>query len=103
MADQNPKRPAAVTILWRPQARALHLPWDGQSLERALPAGVANGDDLAAIARCRIPAAYVCPAHLPVNDLALSLGDELFAWGDVHGWIVDCLPDRHGLRRWRDT
>ena len=41
---------------------------------------------------------------LPIDDLALALGDELFAWGDVHeGDLAIAYQIATLLRRWRDS
>ncbi|MBP7592818.1 MAG: ATP-dependent helicase [Chloroflexi bacterium] len=84
---------------------ALLFPWDGQDLERALPAGVATEDDLAAIARFAEFLRHMFALRtLPIDDLALSLGDELFAWGDVHEVDLSIAYQiATVLRRWRDT
>ncbi len=83
----------------------LLFPQDGEEVAQALPVGVASEDDLEAIARF---AAFLRRMFelrtLPIDDLALSLGDELFAWGDVHEVDLSIAYQIATiLRRWRDT
>jgi DNA helicase-2/ATP-dependent DNA helicase PcrA len=67
------------------QPERLLFPWEPEDVAAALPAGVATPEDMAAMERF---AAFVGRLFdlrpLPIDDLTLALGDELFAWGDIH-------------------
>jgi DNA helicase-2/ATP-dependent DNA helicase PcrA len=71
----------------------------------ALPAGVANDEDVAHIERFAAFLQRVFELRpLPIDDLALALGDELFAAVDVHeGDLAIAYQIASVLRRWRDT
>ncbi len=83
----------------------LLFPADGEDFVYALPAGVATEDDVAHLAHF---AAFMqrmfALRTLPIDDLALALGDELFAWGDVHEVDLSIAYQIASiLRRWRDA
>jgi DNA helicase II / ATP-dependent DNA helicase PcrA len=87
---------------FRPES--LLFPWDEAETAASLPDGVATEDDLAAIGRF---VRFVQPLFdlraLPIDDLALTLGDELFARGEVHeGDLSLAYQIATLLRRWRD-
>jgi DNA helicase-2/ATP-dependent DNA helicase PcrA len=84
---------------------ALLFPWDGEDVARALPAGVATEDDLTAVARfAEFMQRMFALRTLPIDDLALSLGDELFATGDVHEVdLAIAYQIATILRRWGDA
>ncbi len=72
---------------------------------RALPANVASEMDLELVERL---AEFLRRAFalrpLPIDDLALALGDELFAHGEVHeADLAIAYQIAAVLRRWRDT
>jgi DNA helicase-2/ATP-dependent DNA helicase PcrA len=77
---------------------------DGE-LEAALPAGVAQEDDITAITRFAAFLQHLFDLRtLPIDDLALSLGDELFARGEVHEIDLSIAYQIGAiLRHWRDT
>jgi DNA helicase II / ATP-dependent DNA helicase PcrA len=86
----------------RPES--LLFPWDEAETAAALPDGVATEDDLKAIGRF---VRFIRPLFelraLPIDDLALTLGDELFARGEVHeGDLSLAYQIATLLRRWRD-
>jgi DNA helicase-2/ATP-dependent DNA helicase PcrA len=71
----------------------------------ALPTGVASEEDLRAVERFSAFLQQMFTLRpLPIDDLALALGDELFAWGEVHeGDIAIAYQIATLLRRWRDA
>ena len=86
----------------RPES--LLFPWDEAETAASLPDGIATEDDLQAIGRF---VRFVQPLFelraLPIDDLALTLGDELFARGEVHeGDLSLAYQIATLLRRWRD-
>jgi DNA helicase II / ATP-dependent DNA helicase PcrA len=86
----------------RPES--LLFPWDETETAASLPNGVATEDDLDAIGRF---VRFIQPLFelraLPIDDLALTLGDELFARGEVHeGDLSLAYQIATLLRRWRD-
>jgi DNA helicase-2/ATP-dependent DNA helicase PcrA len=91
--------------------RSVHLPEtllfprDDEEPTRALPTGVASEEDLAYIARfASFLQQLFALRSLPVDDLALALGDELFAWGEVHEVdLAIAYQIASVLRHWRDT
>jgi superfamily I DNA/RNA helicase len=87
----------------RPES--LLFPWDETETAVSLPDGIATEDDLHAIGRF---VHFIQPLFelraLPIDDLALTLGDELFARGEVHeGDLSLAYQIATLLRRWRDT
>ncbi|MBK8128771.1 MAG: hypothetical protein IPK53_07440 [bacterium] len=66
---------------------------------------MATEDDLAAIARFAEFLQHMFALRtLPIDDLALSRGDELFARGDVHEVdLAIAYQIATVLRRWRDA
>lgn len=87
------------------QPERLLFPWADGDLEAALPAGVATAEDSVAMARFAAFLAQLFALRpLPIDDLALALGDELFAWGDIHeGDLAIAYQIATLLRRWRDA
>jgi DNA helicase-2/ATP-dependent DNA helicase PcrA len=87
------------------QPERLLFPWEDGDLESALPAGVATAEDLAAIERFAEFLAQLFDLRpLPIDDLTLALGDELFAWGEIHeGDLAIAYQIATLLRRWRDA
>ena len=87
------------------QPEALLFPHSEGDREAALPAGVAQAEDVAAIVRfASFLQGLFALRTLPIDDLALSLGDELFARGEVHE--VDlAIAYQIGsiMRHWRDS
>lgn len=62
------------------QPEALLFPWDASDIDKALPAGIAGADQLLRIERFVVFLRQIFNLRsLPVDDLALALGDELFA------------------------
>ncbi len=87
----------------RPEA--LIFPTDDSELESALPVGVAQAEDIEAIQRFSAFMQRIFDLRtLPIDDLALSLGDELFARGEVHE-IDLAISYQIGsiMRHWRDV
>lgn len=87
------------------QPERLLFPEDGQDPLDALPAGVAAPEEERAILAF---AGFIQKLFglrpLPIDDLALALGDELFAWGEVHeGDLAIAYQIATLLRRWRDA
>ena len=70
-----------------------------------LPAGVANDEEVAHIERFAAFLQQIFELRpLPIDDLALALGDELFAAVDVHeGDLAIAYQIATVLRRWRDA
>lgn len=82
----------------------LLFPREDEEPLTALPAGVATEDDAS-----RLEPFLAFLRHLftlwtlPIDDLALALGDELFAWGGVHEADLSLAYQMANiLRRWRD-
>jgi DNA helicase II / ATP-dependent DNA helicase PcrA len=73
--------------------------------ESALPAGVAQEDDITAVLRFTAFLQHLFDLRtLPIDDLALSLGDELFARGELHEVdLAIAYQIAAILRRWRDA
>lgn len=87
------------------QPEALLFPHSEGDREAALPAGVAQEEDVVAIIRFASFLQKLFDLRtLPIDDLALSLGDELFARGEVHE-IDLAIAYQIGsiMRHWRDT
>lgn len=67
------------------QPERLLFPAQASDIEAALPANVATAEDVAAIERfARFLNRLFALRPLPIDDLTLALGDELFAWGEIH-------------------
>ncbi|GIK55129.1 MAG: DNA helicase [Chloroflexota bacterium] len=67
------------------QPERLLFPWEAGDVAAALPAGVATPEDLLAMERfAEFVGRLFDLRPLPINDLTLALGDELFAWGEIH-------------------
>jgi DNA helicase-2/ATP-dependent DNA helicase PcrA len=84
---------------------ALLFPWEAEDIASALPAGIASEDDVRHVERL---AAFLSKMFdlrpLPIDDLALALGDELFAWGEIHeANLALAYQIATTLRRWRDA
>lgn len=84
---------------------SLLFPWEVGATGSALPAGVATAEEIAAIERF---AAFVRTIFdlrpLPVDDLALALGDELFAYEASlrESDLAIAYQIANVLRRWYD-
>ncbi len=83
----------------------LLFPWAEDDPARSLPVGVATDEDVAHVERF---AAFLQKLFglrpLPIDDLALALGDELFAWDDIHEADLSIAYQIATiLRQWRDT
>ncbi len=83
----------------------LLFPGAGDDPEDALPANVASEEEVGHVARF---AAFLRGLFglrpLPIDDLALALGDELFAHGDVYeADLAIAYQIAAVLRRWRDA
>lgn len=87
------------------QPEKLLFPEEADDLEAALPAGVATEEDLALLGRfTELLARLFALRPLPIDDLALAVGDELFAWGEVHETdLAIAYQIATLLRRWRDA
>jgi DNA helicase-2/ATP-dependent DNA helicase PcrA len=84
----------------------LLFPWPHEDPAEALPTGVADEEDLAHVTRLAdFLQRLFALRTLPIDDLALALGDELFATGsDVHESDLSIAYQIAAiLRRWRDT
>ncbi|HRQ40508.1 MAG TPA: ATP-dependent helicase [Chloroflexota bacterium] len=67
------------------QPERLLFPWEAGDVEAALPAGVASPEEVAAMERfAEFVGRLFDLRPLPIDDLTLALGDELFAWGEIH-------------------
>jgi DNA helicase-2/ATP-dependent DNA helicase PcrA len=102
--DENPERFYAILrSAHRPEA--LLFPWEEDDVANALPAGIANEDDLRHVERLVTFLRRMFDLRpLPIDDLALALGDELFAWGEVHeADLALAYQIATTLRRWRDA
>lgn len=67
------------------QPERLLFPWEAGDVAAALPAGVATPEDLLAMERfAEFVGRLFDLRPLPIDDLTLALGDELFAWGEIH-------------------
>lgn len=71
----------------------------------ALPAGVAgDAEEEAALRLAQFLGGLFPLRQLPIDDLALALGDELFAWGEVHeSDLAIAYQIAAIMRRWRDA
>ena len=86
------------------QPEWLLYPYDDE-VARALPAGVATETQTQTAVRfAAFLRELLALRPLPIDDLALALGDELFAWGDVHeGDLAIAYQIATLLRGWRDA
>ena len=101
---ENPERFYAILrSAHRPEA--LLFPWEEDDVAQALPAGIATEDDLRHVERLVTFLRKMFELRpLPIDDLALALGDELFAWGEVHeADLALAYQIATTLRRWRDA
>ena len=101
---ENPERFYAILrSAHRPEA--LLFPWEEDDVANALPAGIATEDDLRHVERLVTFLRKMFELRpLPIDDLALALGDELFAWGEVHeADLALAYQIATTLRRWRDA
>lgn len=82
----------------------LLYPWADGDLEASLPANVATEDDLFLIEKLADFLRRVFDLRpLPIDDLVLALGDELFAWHEVHeADLAIAYQIATILRQWRD-
>ncbi len=80
-------------------------PWQESDMAAALPAGRTTETDLAAIGRfAEFLRRIFSLRALPIDDLALALGDELFSWGEAHeGDLIIAYQIANVLRQWRTT
>ncbi len=87
------------------QPEWLLYPHDEDEVTQALPAGVATETQTQVAARFgAFLRELLALRPLPIDDLALALGDELFAWGDVHeGDLAIAYQIATLLRQWRDS
>ena len=87
------------------QPEALLYPYDDSGAAQALPAGVATETQTQVATRFgAFLRELLALRPLPIDDLALALGDELFAWGDVHeGDLAIAYQIATLLRQWRDS
>lgn len=88
------------------QPEALLFPWEPAQWPAALPAGVLPEEDLAHLARLTdFLRRMFTLRELPIDDLTLTLGDELFAWGhDVHeNDLAIAYQIATLMRRWQDA
>jgi DNA helicase-2/ATP-dependent DNA helicase PcrA len=80
--EELPHLHTLLRSVHRPEA--LLFPWEEDDIAQALPVGIASGAELQQIERF---AAFLQQLFalrlLPVDDLALALGDELFAHSDA--------------------
>ena len=83
----------------------LLFPGDGDDPAAALPANVADEEDVRHVERfAEFLRRLFGLRPLPVDDLALALGDELFAHGDVYeADLAIAYQIAAVLRRWRDA
>jgi len=103
LEDDLPRLHTILRSVHRPEA--LLFPNNEEELESALPAGVAQPEDISAIYRFAAFLQRIFDLRtLPIDDLALSLGDELFARGEIHE-IDLAIAYQIGsiMRSWRDT
>ncbi|MCB8959739.1 MAG: ATP-dependent helicase [Ardenticatenales bacterium] len=84
---------------------ALLFPRAGESFAAALPDGVAKSDELLDLEQFLAFIRHVFTFRpLPIDDLALALGDELFASGSADQLDLALAYQLAGvLRRWRDA
>ena len=82
----------------------LLFPREEENPLTALPAGVATEEDEARLQPFLAFVQHLFTLRtLPVDDLTLALGDELFAWGGVHeADLALAYQMANILRRWRD-
>ncbi len=87
------------------QPEWLLYPHHEDEVVQALPAGVATETQTQVAARFgAFLRELLALRPLPIDDLALALGDELFAWGDVHeGDLAIAYQIATLLRQWRDS
>ncbi|MBK8900783.1 MAG: ATP-dependent helicase [Anaerolineaceae bacterium] len=87
------------------QPEWLLYPHDEAEVDQALPAGVATETQTQVAARFgAFLRELLALRPLPIDDLALALGDELFAWGDIHeGDLAIAYQIATLLRQWRDS
>jgi DNA helicase II / ATP-dependent DNA helicase PcrA len=98
-----PRLHTLLRSVHRPEA--LLFPQEGEEAADGLPAGVATDEELAQIARlAEFLRGLFNLRALPIDDLALALGDELFAWGQVHeGDLAIAYQIAGLLRQWREA
>jgi DNA helicase-2/ATP-dependent DNA helicase PcrA len=104
MPEENVERfHAILKSVHKPEM--LLYPFDGEEALAALPAGIATEEDERAMVRFTDLLRRVFDLRpLPIDDLALALGDELFAWGDIHeADLAIAYQIASLLRSWRDA
>ncbi len=86
----------------RPEA--LLFPWDAEDRAQALPAGIATEKELEQIEHLAAFLGQLFSLRLlPVHDLALALGDELFAYSDMHeADLAIAYQIANTLQYWRE-
>ncbi len=86
------------------QPESMLFPWEEEDLETALPAGVASEEEIVHIKRFAAFLRQIFDYRsMPINDLALSLGDELFTWGDANeSDLAISYQIAAVMRRWQD-
>ena len=87
------------------QPEMLLYPFAGQAEMDALPIGIATETDTQAMVNFTDLLRRIFELRpLPIDDLALALGDELFAWGDIHeADLAIAYQIASILRSWRDA
>ena len=87
------------------QPETLLYPFAGQDEMEALPLGIATEADTQAMHNFTALLRRIFELRpLPIDDLALALGDELFAWGDIHeADLAIAYQIASLLRNWRDA
>ena len=101
--EQLPRFHTLLKSIHRPEA--MLFPWSDDDVAASLPANVATAEDVALIEPF---AAFLQGLFdlrpLPIDDLTLALGDELFAWDSIHEADLSIAYQIAGiLRRWRDA
>ncbi len=101
--DQLPRFHTLLKSVHKPEG--LLFPWTDEDVANALPANIATEDDLRLLGPF---AAFLQELFalrpLPIDDLTLALGDELFAWNPTHEADLSIAYQIAGiLRRWRDA
>ena len=83
---------------------SLLFPWDSSDIAKALPADIANADEVQRIERFATFMQQIFSLRmLPVDDLALALGDELFTQGtSSEADLAVSYQLANVLRNWRE-
>ena len=93
---------AIIKSIHRPEL--FLFPWEDGDLEQSLPANIATPDDLIVIEKLAFFLQRAFDLRpLPIDDLVLALGDELFAWDEVReADLAISYQIASLLRQWRD-